>query len=311
MLSEIRRHETQIALSDAGLRYRRAWLPPEPRHAMVLVHGYAEHSGRYDEMALHFARQGFAVHAYDQAGHGRTSGPRGHVDRYDRLVDELVAFIEQVRAEHPGAPVTLVGHSMGGLISAAAAVFRRPPVDRIVLSGALLQVGDASGPGWRVRMQGRAARILAPLGPRIGFSLGLDARGLSRDPEVVRRYEADPFVKDRMSARFAAGMLAMVDAVRPLSARVEVPMLLLHGEADPICPVAGSQAFHAGLAAPVAAASDLRVYPELRHEIFQEPERRAVWTDVMDWLEAPSETRGETRDAGIGAARLDQAAGRP
>jgi alpha-beta hydrolase superfamily lysophospholipase len=282
--SAIRRQETQVELSGAGLRYRRSWLPRDPRHAMVLVHGYAEHSGRYDEMAMHFAARGFAVHAYDQAGHGRTRGPRGHVDRFKRLVDELVRFVDLVRQEDPSLPLTLVGHSMGGLVTAASAVLGKPAADRIVLSGALLQVGDAGGPDWRLQIKARAARLLAPLGPLASFSMGLDARGLSRDPEVVRRYEEDPLVKDRISARFASGMLAMVETVRRSPERVEIPMLLLHGEADPICPVAGSRAFHAGLSPAIAARSALKIHPGLRHEIFQEPEREAVWQDMLDWL---------------------------
>mgnify|MGYP005845942773 CR=1 FL=1 len=282
--SEVRRKETQVELSEAALRYRRSWLPRDPRRAMVLVHGYAEHSGRYDEMAMHFAARGFAVHAYDQAGHGRTRGPQGHVDRFGRLVDELVRFVDLVRQEDPSLPLALVGHSMGGLVTAASAVLGKPAADRIVLSGALLQVGGADGPDWRLRLQARAARLLAPLGPLASFSMGLDPRGLSRDPEVVRRYEDDPLVKDRISARFASGMLTMVETVRQSPDRVDVPMLLLHGEADPICPTAGSRAFHAGLSPAIAARSALKIYPGLRHEIFQEPERRAVWQDMLDWL---------------------------
>jgi alpha-beta hydrolase superfamily lysophospholipase len=252
---------------------------------MVLVHGYAEHSGRYDEMAMHFAERGFAVHAYDQAGHGRTRGPRGHVDRYDRLLDDLARFVEIVRREHPGLPLVVVGHSMGGLVTTATAVHRRPAVDRLVLSGPALQVGSGGAADWGLRIRGLIARLLAPLGPRAGFTLGLDPAGLSRDPEVVRRYLEDPLVKDRMSARFASGMLATVQAIGRQAERVEVPTLLLHGAEDPLCPAEGSEAFHAGLAPEVAAASALKIYPGLRHEIFQEPERHAVWQDMLDWLD--------------------------
>ena len=73
---EIRRVESQLQLSGPRLHYRRSWLPPDPQQAMILVHGYAEHSGRYDEMAMHFAARGYAVHAYDQSGHGRTRAAR-------------------------------------------------------------------------------------------------------------------------------------------------------------------------------------------------------------------------------------------
>lgn len=278
---QIRRRESQVELSDQGERYRRAWLPPEPTRVMILVHGFAEHSGRYDEMAMTFAQRGFAVHAYDQVGHGRTAGPRGHVDRFDRLMEELARFVSIVALDHPHLPITLVGHSMGGLIVAATAAFEQPPVDRFVLSGAALDMG---GGGLGRTLTLGLARVLSLLVPRFGVSTGLDVQGLSRDPEVIARYLADPYVKDRMSTRFAAGMNATVSATRGAADRIRRPILILHGEADPICPVAGSRLLHAGLDPEIASESGLHVYPELRHEIFNEPERVQVWRDMLDWL---------------------------
>ena len=285
MQENIWRRESQVELSDGGERYRRSWLPAEPNRAMLLVHGYAEHTGRYDEMAMYFAERQFAVHAYDQVGHGRTAGPRGHVDRFERLVDELVRFIEIVGLDHPGLPLTLVGHSMGGLVVAATAAFRRPEVDRIVLSGALLQLGGNGSP-LRQSISLAVARMLATFAPRVAMSTGLELEGLSRDREVIRRYEEDPFVKDRMSVRFAAGLSSMVSAVRVAANQVERPMLILHGGADPISPAAGSRHFYAGLTDEIEARSTLQIYPELRHEIFQEPERQQVWSDMLEWLDS-------------------------
>ena len=129
----IRRRESQVDLtwpdapvSDAGPafgeRYGYVWLPPEPTRVLILIHGYAEHAGRYDEMAMYFAQRGFAVHAFDQVGHGRTAGARGHVDRFDRLTDEVARFVDLVKLDHPGLPVVLLGHSMGGLVVAGTSV---------------------------------------------------------------------------------------------------------------------------------------------------------------------------------------------
>lgn len=287
MREDVWRRETQVELSEGGRRYRRAWLPDEPRRVLVLVHGFAEHTGRYDEMAMHFAGHGFAVHAYDQAGHGRSPGPRGHVDRFERLVDELDRFLELVGEDHPGLPRVLVGHSMGGLVAAATAAHRQPEIERLVLSGALLELGGEEGDAWQ-RVGLALARMLSPVVPRMALATGLDPQGLSRDPEVVRRYLEDPLVKDRMSVRFAAGMNATIQATLAAADRIEAPALILHGGADPICPVSGSRSLHAGLRADVAARSRLEIYPELRHEIFQEPERERVWSDVLDWLEVPA-----------------------
>lgn len=284
MRESIRRRETQVALSDRGERYRRIWLPPEPRRALILVHGYAEHAGRYDEMAMYFAERGFAVHAFDQVGHGRTSGPRGHVDRFSRLSEEVARFVDLVELDHPGLPMTLLGHSMGGLVVAESLLTHHPAVDRVVLSGALL----ALEADFRQRMSLALARLLSAIVPGLGLATGLDPSGLSRDPEVVRRYVDDPYVEDRMSARFAAGMNRALASVSASASAIEVPMMILHGGQDPIAPARGSQAFHAGLRSDVAERSRLEIYPELRHEIFNEPEREAIWQDILDWL-APTE----------------------
>ncbi len=277
----ITRRETQCVLSDRGERYRRIWLPEQPTRAMILVHGYGEHCGRYDEMAMYFAGRGFAVHAFDQAGHGRTHGPRGHVDRFDRLPEEVAEFVVQVGHDHPNLPITLVGHSMGGLVVAASAALHHPSVDRIVLSGALLQIGGSTAQ----KIQLMAANLLSFVVPKLGLSVGLDSELISRDPEVVRRYREDPYVKDRITARFASGMNKMVARMASAAGRVERPVLIMHGTQDQLSQPQGSVGFHAGLAPPVASTSLLKLYPGLRHEIFNEPEREQVWQDMLAWLD--------------------------
>ncbi len=238
--ASVRRRESQVVLSDQGDRYLRAWLPERPERVLVLVHGFGEHSGRYDEMAMHFARRGFAVYAFDQAGHGRTPGPRGHVDRFDRLPLEVARLVETLRVDHAGCSLTLLGHSMGGLVVAAAAALHGVEADRLVLSGALLQLAP-EGDGIGRRLSLAAARALSVVLPRIGTGTGLDAEGLSRDLEVVRRYREDPLVHDRMTTRFAAGMSQMMTRVAAADGRVERPILVLHGERDPIVAAQGSQ----------------------------------------------------------------------
>ena len=281
---QIWRRESLVELSSVGARYCRSWRPPEPTHAMVLVHGYAEHMGRYDEMAMYFASRGYAVHAYDQIGHGRTKGPRGHVDRFDRLVEELARFIGLVGLDHPELPVTLVGHSMGGLVVAATAAFAKPAVSEIVVSGALLQLGGEES-GLRQSLSLLLAKVLATVAPRAAVATGLDPEGISRDPDVVRRYREDPLIEDRMSMSFASGLSRMVDATRGAASEIDRPILVLHGGDDPICPVAGSRSLFAGLKPEVAEKSRLEIYPELRHEIFQEPERENVWEDMIQFID--------------------------
>ena len=113
--------ESHLTGATGHSLFRRAWLARTPERVVVLVHGYAEHSGRYEHVGAHLAERGAAVHAYDQQGHGKSGGTRCHVRRFGDLLDDLEGFVGVVRAEHSGLPVFVVGHSMGGLVVAAYA----------------------------------------------------------------------------------------------------------------------------------------------------------------------------------------------
>lgn len=245
------------------------------------MHGYAEHSGRYEALARWFGERGFAVHAYDQRGHGRSGGRRGHAESFEALLADLDAFLELVREAHPDLPLTLLGHSMGGLVACAFLVERRPRLASAVASGPALGIGE-SVPALR---RG-AARVLARVTPRLALPSGLDARAISRDPEVVTAYLEDPLVFRTMTPGLAAALFDAAARTAAAAGSVEVPLLLVHGEADRLCPVEASRRFHAELRAPGSA---LRLYPELYHEVFNEPERERVLEDVRAWV------RGEGR----------------
>jgi len=270
------------AFDGAGGRrlFRRAWLPADPERAVVLVHGYAEHSGRYEHVAAWLAARRCAVHAYDHQGHGRSPGRRCHVRRFSDFLDDLERLLDLVRRAHPDRPIVPLGHSMGGLVLATLLCERKPDVAAAVTSGAALALAPDLSRG-RMAM----ARLLRRLLPHLALGSGLDPNGLSRDPRVVQAYLDDPLVYRTMTTSLAAELLATVPRTAAAAGEVRVPMLLLHGEDDALCPVEGSRAFHAALRVPGSA---LRVYPGLRHEILNEPERETVLQDVLDWMGARS-----------------------
>ena len=119
--------------------------------------------------------------------------------------------------------------------------------------------------------------------PRLSLASGLDPNGLSRDPKVVRRYVEDPLVFRRMTASFAAEFVGAIERVTQSTQQIALPMLVMHGGDDPICPPEGSRAFFKRLR---DSASLLRIYPKLRHEIFNEPEQEDVFQDALEWLRA-------------------------
>lgn len=273
----LRRVEGSFAAPDGLMLFRRAWLPDDVSRVLLVVHGFGEHSGRYDELGAWFAARGCAVHALDHRGHGRSGGPRTHVDRFAQLLDDLATFHAIVRDEHPAAPITLLAHSMGGLIALAYLAERRPSVSGAIVSGPAL-APDRAVPRSRLLL----ARALGRVAPKFALEAGLDLAGLSRDEAVLRRYLEDPLVVRTMTASLGAELLAAGAATRASAAAIETPVLLLHGKQDSLCPVAASEEFAAQLR---ANGSALRVYPELRHEIFNEPEREQVFADAWRWIE--------------------------
>ena len=269
----IRRYELSVRGATDAVLFRRGWIPEHARASVLVVHGFGEHSGRYEHVGRWLAQRGFAVHAYDHRGHGRSAGRRCHVDRFGEYLDDLAAVLERVRSDAPELPLFLIGHSMGGLVVAAFARERSPSASGIVLSGAALAL-----PEGKTRI--RIARLIRAVFPRLRLAAGLDLAGLSTDPRVLEAYLADPLVERKMTASHAVELLAAVERTGGGGADVALPLLVLHGGDDPICAPGGSERF----AAAARKARFIR-YPGLRHEIFNEPRFEDVLADVASFFE--------------------------
>lgn len=264
--------------------FRRGWIPEHPRCSILVVHGFAEHSGRYEHVGRWLAEHGFAVHAYDQLGHGRSSGVRCHVQRFDDYLDDLQQVLDRVREDAPTLPIVLLGHSMGGLVVAKFARERKPDVSGVVLSAPPL--GLAGAPRHRLWLA-RAIRVVAP---RLTLDAGLDLNGLSTDPRVLEAYLADPLVERRMTASLAAELMKAVPPTGAGGADIVLPLLVLHGGDDPICAASFSEAF-----ATAAPKGRFVRYPGLQHEILNEPIYEQILGEIAAWIETqlpPGTRRG-------------------
>lgn len=272
----LRRTEGHFEAADGRRLFGRVWEPREAQRQLVLVHGYAEHSGRYDAVACWFAAHGADVVGYDHQGHGRSEGIRCHVARFDHFLDDLDRVIAQQRERRGDLPLYVVAHSMGGLIACAWARERKPDVDGLIVSSPPL----APPPGMS-GLRATALRALRWITPKGKVQSDLDASGLSRDPEVVKAYLDDPLVYRHMTLSLGAEMLGAIERTAAGPGDVRLPTLMLHGDADPICSPDASAAFARGV-----SDCSYRVYPGLRHEIFNEPEQEAVFQDIQTWIEA-------------------------
>ena len=264
-----------VSKRGENLRHR-SWIPEEANRALVLVHGLGEHSKRYEHFATWFASRGFAVHAYDHLGQGESDGIRTHVNRFDDYLDDLEIFLTKVKEQHPELPLTLVGHSLGGLVVARFVVMRKPELASVVTSGAALAVGDNVTPLKEFLLKGMR-RIL----PRLRISNELDVQGLSRDSSVIDRYENDPLVVQTVTLSLGFETIATIRDTVGRGGSVRIPILMLHGGADPIVSPEGTRNFFSKVK---VAGSDSRIYRELRHEIFNEPEQETVFEDILNWI---------------------------
>lgn len=263
----------------AGARLQiRHWPVAPPRAVVLLAHGLFEHAARYDHVAARLNAAGLSVVALDHWGHGRSDGVRGFVPAFTVFLDGMDALLDQVRAHYPHSPLLLLGHSMGGLIAVHHLLRHQASYAAAAVSGpAILPAAPPS------RLTIWISRILSRIAPRLGV-VTLDSGGVSRDAAVVAAYHADPLVHDgKIGARLAQQMFDAMAAARANAGAITLPLLVQHGGADSLAAPAGGAYLH-----DHAGAQDksLMLYPDLFHEIYNEPEQAAVLDDLVRWFDA-------------------------
>jgi len=274
-------HSTGTHETDDGLGlFEQEWSPAGATKAgVVIVHGFGEHSGRYVHVAEELTRNGYAVSTFDLRGHGQSQGePRAFVRSFDEHLDDLGHFLSHVRQRHPGLPLFLFGHSMGGTIAALFAIARGPEIRGLLLSGPSLKLSDKYSPSLI-----RLAKILSIVFPKLRL-LKLDAGAVSRDPEVVENYVSDPLVyHGGVPARTGAELNRAMERIRQRMEVLRLPLLIMHGTDDLLADPEGSRQLYERAESGDKA---LRLYEGLYHEILNEPERAQVLSDMIEWLDA-------------------------
>lgn len=252
------------------------WLPAgDPTGVLLLSHGIGEHSGRYGTVVDAVRPDGWAVYGLDHRGHGRSGGTRVHVRHYDDLLQDFETFRREVVARHPGLPVYLLGHSLGGQIALAYALRHQDRLDGLALSAPAL-ASDAV-PAALVPVLSLVARVLPTVRP-----VGIDTSAISSDPAVVDAYDADPLVHHgKPTLALGAAVYAQMDSLPPRAAELRLPLLVQHGTADRLTDPAGTRRLDE---ASGSADTTVRWYEGLWHEIYHEPGRAAPLTELRQWL---------------------------
>jgi len=280
---EIQHNRGRVTTADQLELVWQSWAPAEPRGVITIIHGLAEHGGRYQETAEALATNGWVVYTGDLRAHGLSSDPpragRVHVNRFEDYFLDVDAFMDLARKGHPGMPVFLLGHSMGGLITIRYALEKPEGLAGAVISSPALGTHPEFKPPWFLKLM---VSVLSRLAPRLRVPSDLDTNAVSRDPEVVKAYIDDPLISQKVSTRWYAEILKSMAIAYEDAASLQIPMLLIQSGADrlvdPEAPGRWKEAAPDGMV-------ELVVWDGLYHEMLNEPEKEQVRSRLLKWLQ--------------------------
>lgn len=277
----MRQHEFSWKNPSGETIYAQSWLPdPQrnkmPRAILLLIHGLGEHSGRYAHVAEYFTHKNVGMIGCDRVGHGKSTGKRGHVKKYQYLFDDIERLHAEATRRYPKVPVFLYGHSMGGgLVLDYLLRHPRMSIKGVIATSPLLKTSFEPP-----KVLTQLARLIRPIYGSFSQNHGLDKDALSSDPAVVEAYINDPLVHTKITAEAAIGSLdSGLQSLRTVS-KLSHPLLLMHGDKDGITSHKASEQFAASASGPIT----LKIWEGGYHELHNEPNKMEVLDFMMDWL---------------------------
>lgn len=257
--------------------YYQHWIPQDPKALVVYVHGLGDHIGRYNKLVNRLVEHGAACALYDQRGHGRSEGRRGHVERFMDWVDDLASFVHFSRGEvSPETPVFIVGSSLGALIGINYLLTHAAPVSGMVALSAAL-VPTVRIPVWKRNLGLKLARLM----PTLSIHNGIRIEDLTRDQAEIEALSADTLFHHRLTLWAGQEILRNVELADALACRIHAPMLMLAGSDDGICDPQGTVNFARALASRERCQ---HIYPGMYHDLLHDIGKEQVIEDVAGWI---------------------------
>ncbi|NQV15533.1 alpha/beta hydrolase [bacterium] len=270
--------ETTFTTPDHFTIFEQTWTTENAKGVVLITHGVAEHSGRYSHVAQSLSDAGYTVIAFDLRGHGKSSGKRNYIKSFQEHLNDLGEVLSRARNNHPGLPIFLFGHSMGGGIVTLFTIERKPNIKGVILSGPAVKVSDEISP-----MLQKISGLISAILPKLPV-VKLKSADISRDPKVVEDYDSDPLnYRGSILARTGAEMLNSTKKISSQAASITLPILIMHGTSDKLADVSGSEMLFDKVSSD---DKTLKLYDGLYHEILNEPEREHIKRDMIQWLDA-------------------------
>jgi alpha-beta hydrolase superfamily lysophospholipase len=259
--------------------FYKCWLPKDDIKAVLLVvHGLAEHSGRYMNIVNEFVPMGFAVYALDHIGHGKSDGIRGYVNRFSDYTNTLKIYLDKVLLWQTGKPIFLIGHSMGGLISAEFLVNYDTELAGVIFSAPSIQAPKKTSI-WLVM----AGKLLSKFLPKVKL-IKLTSSSVSSDQKVVNQYFDDELVYNgKTTARLAYEIFISMEMLVKNLYKINLPIIIFQGSQDKLVHPDGAQLLFESVQ---SSDKTLKIYSEMYHEVFNEPDHEKVLNDLRYRLES-------------------------
>ncbi len=260
-----------------GVRiFGKEWAADNPKAVVVLVHGMGEHCERYEPLADFLTQNNISLRSYDQRGHGKTPGKRGHTPSVEKLWEDLDIFLKQTKKQYPKLPLFLYGHSMGGNVVLNYAIKYHPKLNGVI----------ATGPWIKLAMEPPKAliaigKMLRNILPGVQQDTKLDANHISTIKEEVEKYKNDPLNHGKITFAMAADTIKAGDFLSTYTGKFPAPLLIMHGGADPITSKDASEAFAKRITSEVTFIE----WPGNYHEIHNDVNRKEVFQTVLEWIE--------------------------
>jgi len=271
-------HKQDFFQAQDGLRlFEQSWYPENSARAVVLlVHGLAEHSSRYEHVAQYLTANSMAIETFDLRGHGQSDGERVYINSFGEYLQDLDIFCKQVQERCSGLPLFIYGHSMGATISTLYVINHNPEIKGLVLSGVTIRFGQDVSPALI-----KIGAILGKYAPRMKTTK-LDANSISRDPQIIKQYDQDPLnYRGKIPARTGWELLQAMRRIEQQMSALTQPILIMHGSGDKLSNPESSQELYEGVQ---SADKTLKIYDGFYHEIHNDPEHKRVLEDITSWI---------------------------
>lgn len=273
--------------SKDGIRlYHASIVPPAPRAVVAILHGYADHGGRFRELMERLAANGYAAHALDYRGHGQAGGRRGYVAKFGDYLDDVSAFLERVKQAAGDLPLFVFGHSHGSLILATLMTSAQAPKG---LAGLIF-----GSPYFKLRIEPSKfqlfqAHAVGKLIPFLPIKNPLTGADLTRDPEEQRKADNDPLKHKVVTPRWFTESTAAQAALPAKWSAIDLPVLALQGEADPVVVPTMAAEF---VNAVQSKDKKLVIFPGNLHEPLHDVDREKYLGEFVSWLDAHVVAKG-------------------